>query len=42
LDFYGVKLVTPSFYATSVGDLQSSRPSAFIDGRITISDLSSP
>jgi len=41
LDFYGVKLVTPSFYAASVGDLQTTRPSAFIDGRITISDISS-
>ncbi len=39
LDFHGVKLVTPSFYATSVGDLQSSKPAAFADGTLTVSDI---
>jgi len=40
LDFQGVKLVTPSFYAASVGNLQASRPQDFVQGTIIVSDLS--
>ena len=39
LDFEGVKLVTPTFYAASVGNLKSVRASEFAQGLIEVRDV---
>jgi hypothetical protein len=39
LDFHGVKLVTPTFYAASVGNLELTRPKEFAAGMITVSEM---
>jgi hypothetical protein len=39
LDFHGVKLVTPSFYAAAVAELYCTFPDDVVSTRVTINDM---
>ena len=42
LNFRGVRLVTPSFYAVAIADLYCSFPDTVVSSQVTFSDMPPP